>query len=116
MEFRETKLVLFAVDLAGYTRACAHESALSIATFLNAWYRQCAEHVRSRGGRVVKFIGDACLAVFPESRALDAIDAATALGGALRSLRQGWPVDLGANLHIAVVAEGEYGPDHDRRY
>ncbi|MBI3183051.1 MAG: hypothetical protein HYZ28_13015 [Myxococcales bacterium] len=25
-------------------------------------------------------------------------------------------VELGANLHLAVVAEGEFGPDDDRRY
>src|SRR3954466_7976734 len=109
MEVQETKLVLFTVDLANYTRACAHESALSIARFLDDWYRQCAASIRPRGGRIVKFIGDACLGVFPEARVLDAIDAATALAAELRTLRatHRWPVELGANLHIAVVAEGD---------
>ena len=77
MDIQESKLVLVTADLAGYARACAHHGALDIAHFLDGWYRQCADVIRARGGRVVKFIGDACLAVFPEDRAVDAIDAAT---------------------------------------
>jgi adenylate cyclase len=117
MEIRESKLVLFTADLAGYTKACASRDALSIAHFLDAWYVDCARVLRGRGGRVVKFIGDAVLAVFDEARALDAIEAASELAAALRARRDdGWRVDLGANVHIAVVAEGDYGPADDRRY
>jgi class 3 adenylate cyclase len=118
MEIVETKLVLWAVDLAGYTRACAHLDALSIARFLDAWYGHCGREVRDRGGRVVKFMGDACFAVFPEDRVTDAIDAATALVTALGPLRaeHGWRIDLGANVHLAIVAAGDLGDAGDRRY
>jgi len=116
MEIRETKLVLLSADLAGYTRACAHRDALAIGRFLDTWYRECARVIRARGGRVVKFIGDAVLAVFAEAHAVDAVDAATALGDALRACCGDWRVTLGANVHVAIVAEGEYGPDDDRRY
>jgi len=117
MDIRESKLVLFSADLAGYTRACAHHDALAIARFLDPWYRECARAITARGGRVVKYLGDAVLAVFPEDRATDAIEVASALAGALREHRDpAWRVELGANIHLAVVAEGEYGPDGDRRY
>ena len=71
-----------------------------------------------RGRRVVKFMGDGVLAVFPEEAALAAVDAATALRTALVELRSDaqWRVDLGASVHLAIVAEGDVGPDDVRRY
>ncbi len=115
---QETKLVLLSADLAGFARACASLDAITIATFLDAWYRRAAPLITSRGGRVVKFMGDAVLAVFPEEAVLAAVDAATALREQLVTYRgeAGWRVDLGANVHLAIVAEGEFGPDDDRRY
>ena len=112
----ETKLVLLAADLAGYTRAATHEDALAIAGFLDPWYRACADVLRARGGRIVKYMGDAVLAVFPEDRALDAVEAATELRARLHAQRGSWRVELGVNLHVAIVAAGEVGPDDDRRY
>lgn len=110
---KETKLVLVTADLAGYTKACAHLDALSIAQFLDRWYRQAAEIIASRGGRVVKFIGDAVFAVFPPEAVVAAVDAASMLRETVAALRGNeWRIDLGANVHIAIVAEGEIGPDH----
>jgi adenylate cyclase len=115
---KETKLCLLTADLAGFARACTNQGALDIAQFLDRWYRQAAPIITARGGRVVKFMGDAVLAVFPEEAVLAAVDAATALRSALAEQRTEaqWRIDLGANVHIAIVAEGEFGPDGDRRY
>lgn len=115
---RETKLVLFAADLAGYTRASACLDALTVASLLDAWYRQCADAIRARGGRVVKYMGDACLATFPPDRCASAVDTAVELAGRLDELpaARGLKITVGANVHLAVVAEGEFGPDDDRRY
>jgi class 3 adenylate cyclase len=114
----ETKLCLLAADLAGFSRACTHLGAIDIAQFLDRWYRQCAPLVALRGGRVVKFMGDGMLAVFPEAAVLAAVDAATAIRVALLELRAQtqWRVDLGANIHLAIVAEGMFGPEDDQRY
>lgn len=107
---KETKLVLLAADLAGYTKACAHLDALSIAQFLDRWYRQVSPIITSRGGRVVKFMGDAVFAVFSEDAAVAAVDAARALREATNVVRGNeWRIDLGASVHIAIVAEGEIG-------
>lgn len=81
---RETKLVLLAADLAGYTKACAHLDALSIAQFLDRWYRQASPIIESRDGRVVKFMGDGVFAVFPVEAAVAAVDAASALREAVK--------------------------------
>jgi adenylate cyclase len=118
MAITESKLVLLSVDLAGYTRAVASLDALTVARFLDAWYRQCADAIRRHGGRVVKYMGDACLAVFPPERTVDAVDAARELADAVAPIaaEHHLPLRLGGNVHLAVVAEGEFGPDDDRRY
>ena len=118
MSFRETKLALLAVDLSGYARASAKLDALAIAALLDDWYRRAAAVVTARGGRVVKFMGDALLATFPEERCVDAVDAALELERKLGETRvhRELGLGLGANVHLALVAEGDLGPDDDARY
>jgi adenylate cyclase len=117
MTFRETKRVLFAADLAGYARATANLDALAAAAFLDDWYHVCAVAVRDRGGRIVKYMGDGCLAIFDEDAGVNAIDAATQLQSEIDDLKAKNPlkVEVGANVHLATVAEGDFGPDDDRR-
>jgi len=118
MKFRETKLVLLSGSLAGYTRATANLDALAVAAFLDDWYRRCAATVRGRGGRLVKYLGDGCLATFSDEKCVEAVDAANEMqrvAGDLRSEHQ-LKIELGANVHLSVVAEGDFGPDDDRRY
>jgi class 3 adenylate cyclase len=92
--------------------------AMTIATFTNDWYREAASTIRGAGGRVVKFMGDACLATFPDACAVEAVDAALSLrrGAAALGERLGLSLDLGVNVHLAIVAAGELGPDDDLRY
>ncbi len=118
MPIQENKLVLFVADLAGYTRATAALEARAVAAFLDEWYAQCAAVVRTRGGRLVKYMGDACFATFPEDRCADAVDAAMELAATIAPLRSRHciAVEMGANVHMAVVAEGDFGPADDRRY
>jgi class 3 adenylate cyclase len=118
MEYRETELALLVADLAGFARATAGLEATRVAAFADDWYRSCATTVRAAGGRVVKYMGDACLAVFPGDACAAAVDAAHELRRALEPVRaaHGLEVELGVNVHVALVAEGELGPDDDRRY
>jgi class 3 adenylate cyclase len=114
---RERKLTLVNVDLAGYTRAATKYEALELAAVLDEYYRRTAQTLCAHGGRVVKFMGDACFAVFPEERCADAVDAVLALERAsAASGSGGLGLALGGNVHLAVVAEGELGPEDDRRY
>lgn len=108
----EKKLALFSADLAGYTRATAHLDALSVAAYLDEWYRHCGDAIRPRGGRIIKFMGDGCFAVFPEDRCPDAVDAALELARTTQRLAVG----VGTKLHLGVVAAGEVGPEGERRY
>jgi len=112
----EVKRVLSVIDLAGFTRAANRAPALAIAEFLDRYYGACAEAVVSAGGRVVKYMGDACFAVFPEERCADAVAAVVSLSKNTRAFDNSWGLRFGANVHLGTVAEGELGPPGDRRY
>ena len=69
--FEERSLVLVLADLAGFTRAVAHLPVVAIAEVVDRFYSLCGELVAAHGGRVVKFSGDNCLAVFDPVAAPD---------------------------------------------
>ena len=108
MAFQETELVLFTADLAGSTRACAQMTPLEVAAFLGEWYRAIDAGIGRHGGRVVKYMGDGCLATFPPDGSASAIAAAMEL----RAHRAaGLALDVGVRIHVGIVAEGEVGAD-----
>lgn len=111
--FTERKLVLLVVDLAGTSRAVADFDAVRLAEFTSAFFAICAEAVSAHGGRVVKYLGDGCFAVYPEDQGIAAIDTALDVRSRLEGFRKefGVDVELGANIHQAVVAEGSFEPD-----
>lgn len=111
--------VILVHDLAGYTKATARTAPLALADFLDAYYRACGERVRAGGGRIVKFMGDACLAVFDEARCAEALDVAVALQADVAPLAglHGVAVTAGSVcVHLAEIAEGELGTEQDRRF
>lgn len=113
MAFREQQLVIFVADLARFTQAVAGMDALGIAALVDRFYRSANTVLGEHGGRAVNFFGDACLAVFPPDRAAGAVDAAEALAAEVAQLRSDLdiPIETGVNLHLATVAEGEFGDD-----
>jgi class 3 adenylate cyclase len=107
----ERTLVMVLADLAGFTRAVAGLQAVEIAEVLDRFYVTCEEQVAAWGGRVVKFSGDNCLAVFDVASARDAVGCAVALRDAVSELAAvtDLDLDLGANVHLATVATGRFG-------
>ena len=61
-------LVGFA-DIAGFVRLARELSSMEVFHLLSDWYMLVGDVTGDAGGRVVKFIGDAALLVFPEERA-----------------------------------------------
>lgn len=113
------KRVIAVHDLAGFTRAAQGRDALDVWAFLQDYFALCAHEVAGGGGRLVKLVGDACLAVFPAEACVAAVDALTSLraGVAPLAARHRLPVSAGhANLHLATIAEGELGPPGLRRF
>jgi adenylate cyclase len=108
---REARRVIVIADLAGFTRAIGPLESTALAELVHRFYSAAAARVEDHGGRVVKFVGDGCLALFDENAALAAVGCARELGVAVRELGSefGISLDVGANVHMATIIEGEYG-------
>ncbi len=113
MAFSERQVVTVVVDLAHFTRAVAGMDSVAIAGVIDRYYTEASSIVNDHGGRVVKYLGDGCLAVFPADRALDAVTAVELLGGRVRAIaaEMDLELDMGANVHACTVAEGQFGVD-----
>jgi class 3 adenylate cyclase len=105
---RELRRVLLFADLTGYMRAGSQLDALQLAEALARLYASWQRSVTDSGGRVVKFMGDACLAVFPEDGGPKALECATALTTKISDVRLPWDARVNVALHCAVVAEGYF--------
>ena len=108
---REARRVILVADLAGFTRAIGPLETTALAELVHRFYTVAAARVEDHGGRVVKFIGDGCLSLFDEDAAPGAVACARDLGTSVRELGTefGIELDVGANVHMATVAEGDYG-------
>jgi len=115
---------LWYCDLRGFTRMSEELPRDQVIGVLNDWFACMAAPVHARGGEVLKFIGDAMLAVFP----MEHRDAEIASNAALEAAREavaameahniaciecGEPsVDFGIALHMGPVIFGNIGaPD-----
>ena len=108
---RERQLVITVVDLARFTQSVSGLTLSEVADLVDGFYRAAGEVLPQHGGRVVKFVGDGCLAVFQPEDALRALEAVEALRSNVQEIGAGHNVDIemGANIHMSTVAEGEFG-------
>lgn len=106
-EYRERSLVMVLLDLARFTSVIAELSLRETTELLDEFYRAADEVVVQGGGRVVKFVGDACLAAFEPSAVLLALEAVDAVGERVANIgvSRGVTLEVGANVHMANVAE-----------
>jgi adenylate cyclase len=112
-------------DLRGFTFLSEQSPIPEVLAHLNAWFGTVGEVVEGHGGEVLKFIGDAVLAIFPTSAGQDrttacrkALAAAqefcwrTEAENALRKSSGNPPVVHGLALHVGEVAYGNVGAPH----
>jgi adenylate cyclase len=64
MFLQEIEATVVVVDLKGFGVLAAQLGPVELGLELGRFYEHAAAHVRGEGGRVVKFVGDAVLAVF----------------------------------------------------
>jgi class 3 adenylate cyclase len=108
----ECRLIAAVADIAGFMRAARGKSNLDTFRMLDEFYHLVEEVVPEAGGKVVKYIGDAALIVFPEDAARQAV-------GALRKLREEaqrlWTefdatCEVRTKAHVGEAACGPLGP------
>lgn len=117
-ELESVVRIVAITDFAGYSRAFDQHDDAAMARFINQYYALAVETITRHGGQVVKFIGDACLAVFDERAGPAAVSAVLELrrAGARLTAACGIDVALGARVHCGVVVEGLYGPPGHSHY
>ncbi len=115
--------VVWYCDLRGFTALSETRPLPEVIALLNDYFDRMAEPVVSHGGEILKFIGDAMLAIFPcpeaSAAVCDACDAAitaaeAALAGvaALNERRQAAgesPLQCGVAIHVGKVMYGNIG-------
>ena len=113
--------VLWYCDLRGFTNLSDTLPHDELITLLNEYFEAVGQPVIARGGEILKFIGDAMLAIFPLDLELDrsAIKPALAAAGdALANVRElnarraadgQRTIKLGIALHIGDVGYGNIG-------
>jgi adenylate cyclase len=122
-DIESIRAVIWFSDLRGFSSLSGSLSPGEVIAMLNELFECQVSAIETRGGEVLKFMGDGMLAIFPVegddaaigalcSTALEAADeafAALASLNARRALRVSAPLRFGLALHIGEVAYGNIG-------
>lgn len=114
----EQSLLVSFFDFSRMAEWASTEQDAAVAAFMQQFYCLAADTLESAGGTVVKFIGDAGLAVFPKDNAERGIFALCELSRSGRELaaRHGFETYLNVNVHFGPVLTGTFGPEGRGRY
>ncbi len=115
--FTEVPLLLAAANFSGYTVQTAGLSNQDVARVMAGYYELAGAMIRAAGGRVVKFIGDGLLAVFPADGVDRGVEGLLGLKDAADRYMadRHWACRLAVKAHFGTVAQGEFGAGADRR-
>lgn len=110
-------LVVF-IDLTRFTAQAMRGDDEALADTIDAYYERVGEAVRQAGGTLVKFIGDAALAVFQEPDVDRAVTMLLDLKNDVDGLMAArhWECRLSAKAHFGNVVEGQFGERGAKRY
>jgi len=105
-------------DLSRIGEWASSEQDEVVASFFQEFYALAAQQIEPAGGRIVKFMGDAGLAVFPENSAEDVIFALCAFAREARQRARECGIDthLNVNVHVGPVLSGRFGPPGAERF
>ena len=115
---REVTLGIAFFDLSRMMEWSSSKEDSQVAAMLQEFYLLSDQRITAAGGRIVKFIGDEGLAVFPKEAAEEVILALAKLSEEVhrRAAEQGYNTYLNTNVHVGTVIEGSFGPPGMERY
>lgn len=107
----EQALLIVFADLTRFMVNSRSTPAGTLAELLDGYYRHAEGLVSTAGGRVVKFMGDAFLAVWPEDRAGAGVAALPALKRDIDAwwAARGWDSRVVVKAHFGRAAAGPLG-------
>ena len=117
-DFSEVPLLVAVTSFNRYTAQVDGLADLDVARVMGEYYELAAATITAAGGRVVKFIGDATLTVFPSEDVDRGVLALLELTSAADRFmtERGWNCHLVVKAHYGTVAHGHFGAGSDRHY
>lgn len=114
----ETPLLVVFVDLTRFWVQSQRVDDAELADAIDAYYEQVGAAVQAAGGRVVKFLGDGALIVFPEDGVDRGVESLLTLKDAVDGAMAArhWECRLAAKAHFGPAIAGPFGLIHDKRY
>ena len=114
----EVSLLIAFVDLARFAAQSQRLDDHAIAETLDEYYEHIAATVQRSGGTIVKFIGDAALIVFPESRVDQGVETLLALKSSVDEMMtaRAWECRLTAKIHFGTAIAGPFGGQNEKRF
>ena len=114
---REVLVIAF-IDLARFQIASRRVKDDALVEILEDYYSRLVDGLKPAGGRVVKFMGDGALVVFPADRLSQAARAVVMLKSEVdaRFAKRSFATPLVARLHVGEVMAGALGPKGEKRY
>ncbi|MBI3892738.1 MAG: adenylate/guanylate cyclase domain-containing protein [Candidatus Wallbacteria bacterium] len=114
---QETQLLIAFADLTLFTRTARTMSDAELAEFCQGFYERIVAPVDRAGGRVVKFMGDAALIVFPRALADAGARCLLDLTGSLDRwlTERGVPCRLVVKAHAGTAMMGVFGAGATRQ-
>jgi adenylate cyclase len=120
-EVEQIEAAIWFTDLRGFTSFSEEAAITEVVSTLNAWFEAMGVVIEEHGGEILKFIGDAVLAIFPsaeqgrEAACRQALAAAeefchrTDAINVERATQGHAPLAFGFALHFGEVAYGNVG-------
>jgi len=105
-------------DLSRITEWSSSQDDLRVAGFFQAFYQMSAEYLVPPGARIVKFIGDAGLIVFPKEKAEAVILALCEFATAARAAGRRVELDtyLNISVHVGSMITGSFGAPGEEQF
>lgn len=105
-------------DLSRIAQWSSSDEDIRVAAFFQGFYELAAQHIEGAGGQIVKFMGDAGLAVFPTESVEDVVFALATLAREAPECARGFGLDtyLNVNVHVGPLLAGGFGPPGAERF
>ncbi len=117
-DWRTETLGIAFFDLSRFAEWSSSDEDIHVASFLQEFYRLAGDLLEPPGGRIVKFMGDAGLLVFPTERAEAVILALCTFAGQGRELARSFALEayVNVNVHVGPVVTGGFGSPGMERF
>ena len=114
----ECEVVVATADITGFAQVCRNRPDQDVFKMLDEFYELAGHVVHGAGGKLVKFMGDAALMIFPADKAPEAIVALRDLQTKAQGIWSDFhvPCQVRIDAHVGSAVCGPLGTVGDKRF